>query len=299
MADVAAVIDAPARPASRARGGIIARLMCGSCNRLAGFTFLTVVARLGRMLGTLCEGMKFMVASRSGAGWLGAGVALSLLVLAPAFAATMTPSKPARKAASALSFSMPSGIGSFTPAIRDSSRAAGLAGGALSAGGFRFTPSASPSSRRAVTVAVRARATTKAEAQRTAALTASAITPSAYNLGVSVGWKRFQLSGDIAKIEGGLLPVDREAVDVGLSYNAPKWSTRLQLGADRSVGTRPVAIGPEHSYSVDVGGSYSVTSNLAVTGGVRYKLQSDRLDPIADDERRDSQAVYIGTAFRF
>lgn len=251
------------------------------------------------MLGTLCEGMAYMIASRSVWGWLGAGAALSLVLLAPAFATSLTPSKPLRKTAQAMSFSIPGGIGSFTPAIRDSSRAAGLNGGALSAGGFRFTPSASPSSRRAVTVAVRARATTKAEAQRTASLTPSAITPSAYNLGVSVGWKRFQLSGDVARIEGGLLPVDREAVDVGLSYNAPKWSTRLQLGADRSTGSRPVAIAPEHSYSVDVGGSYALTGNLAVTGGVRYKLQSERLGPIADDERRDSQAVYIGTAFRF
>jgi hypothetical protein len=35
-----------------------------------------------------------------------------------------------------------------------------------------------------------------------------------------------------------------------------------------------------------------------VTGGVRYKIQHDRLEPLTD-QRRDSQAVYIGTAFRF
>lgn len=249
------------------------------------------------MLGALGEGMKVMVASRSLAGKLGAGAALSLLVLAPAIAATQTGITPRKRAP--LSFTMPSGIGSFTPSIRDAGRAAGMnVSGFSGGGGFRFTPSASPASRRAVTVAVRARATTRAEAQRSAALTQSMITPSAYSLGASVGWKRFQLSGDVAKIDGGLIPLDREAVDVGLSYNAPKWSTRLQLGADRTTGSSNAPLGSEQSYSVDVGGSYALTRNLAVTGGVRYKLQRDRLEAIEDD-RRDSQAVYVGTAFRF
>jgi hypothetical protein len=31
---------------------------------------------------------------------------------------------------------------------------------------------------------------------------------------------------------------------------------------------------------------------------VRYKVQQDRLEALTD-ARRDSQAVYIGTAFRF
>jgi hypothetical protein len=48
----------------------------------------------------------------------------------------------------------------------------------------------------------------------------------------------------------------------------------------------------------EVGGSYRLTGNLDVTGGVRYRVQHDRLQPLAD-ERRDSQAVYVGTAFRF
>ena len=54
----------------------------------------------------------------------------------------------------------------------------------------------------------------------------------------------------------------------------------------------------ESGYSLGVGGSYRLTRNLDVTGGVRYKIQRDRLEPLAD-QRRDSQAVYVGTAFRF
>ena len=41
-----------------------------------------------------------------------------------------------------------------------------------------------------------------------------------------------------------------------------------------------------------------LTRNLDLTGGVRYTVQHDRLQTLNDD-RRDSQAAYVGTAFRF
>jgi len=115
---------------------------------------------------------------------------------------------------------------------------------------------------------------------------------------VSVGWKRFAIAGDIAKVDTGILPGSREAADVSLSYSGGKWSTRLQVAADRATGDQPRLLGNGDAYSVDLGGSYSLTRNLELTGGMRYRLQRDRLEPIADD-RRDAQAVYIGTAFKF
>jgi hypothetical protein len=67
-----------------------------------------------------------------------------------------------------------------------------------------------------VKVAVRARATTTVQqAARTQADAApaavTALTPAAYNLGVSIGWKSFALSGDVAKVQGGAIPGGREA----------------------------------------------------------------------------------------
>jgi len=47
-----------------------------------------------------------------------------------------------------------------------------------------------------------------------------------------------------------------------------------------------------------LGGSYSVTRNLDVTAGVRLKNERDRMAPLTDS-RQDSQAVYVGTQFRF
>ena len=47
-----------------------------------------------------------------------------------------------------------------------------------------------------------------------------------------------------------------------------------------------------------MGGSYSLTRNIDLTAGLRYKSERERLTRFNDD-RRDSQAVYVGTAFRF
>ena len=149
---------------------------------------------------------------------------------------------------------------------------------------------------------VRARATTTAQAAKvlgeTSASAVTAVTPTAYNLGVAVGWKRFALSGDVAKVQGGILPGTREAAEVGVSYSGKKFTGRVQVGAERSDSEQPRIVPLENSYSLDVGGSFKVAKNLDVTGGVRYRIQEDRLAPLRD-ERRDSQAVYVGTAFRF
>jgi hypothetical protein len=125
-----------------------------------------------------------------------------------------------------------------------------------------------------------------------------AITPTAYNLGLSVGWKRFAISGDVARVQGGPVPGGRESAELGISYQGGRFTGRVSAGAERNDGA-PTGITPfESSYSLDVGGSYSIARNIDVTGGVRYKMDRDRLEPLAD-ERRDSQAVYLGTAFRF
>jgi hypothetical protein len=218
------------------------------------------------------------------------------LSLAPAFAA-QTNSKSKKPAPN------PSLVASsFTPAVADPRLAAAFANRGVVGGSFRFTPSTSGDRSKKVQVAVRARATTPAAARRSAAeatpASLSSLTPTAYNLGVAIGWKSFAISGDIARLDGGLLPLDRESAEVGLSYSASqRFTGRLKVAAERS-DTRELQLGPqERAYMLDVGGSYSIARNLDLTGGLRYKIQHDRLQSIA--ERRDSQAVYIGTAFRF
>lgn len=223
------------------------------------------------------------------------------LVMAPAIGAPRDAS-PVRPR---VSLNTRGGIGSFTPADADPRIVAMMnrASAANTGSSFRFTPvTASAQLGRSLTVAVRARTGGAAPMGQRSALVAPpaavAIAPIAYNLGVAVGWKRFALSGDIAKVDqpglGG-----RENVDVGVSYNTRRWSARVAATAERPTADTPRPLAEQKAYSVDVGGAYRLTRNFDVTAGVRYRrAQNDRLETLTDN-RRDSQAVYVGTAFRF
>jgi hypothetical protein len=198
-------------------------------------------------------------------------------------------------------------LGAFTPAVSDPRLSAMLArrqDNSLSSG-FSFTPSSALNERasRGLRVAVRARSNTPALASRDVGPASSsavtAITPSSYNLGVSVGWRRFAISGDVAQNDSGLISGVRESARVGISYQPTRRLTgRVAVGAERAEGAQRLITGDE-SYSLDVGGAYRIARNIDVTAGARYRISRDRLDPVSRDDRRDSQAVYIGTAFRF
>lgn len=224
-----------------------------------------------------------------------AGAAL-LLAVAPVSAASLAAqAKPAAKkfVPKKQGLTAPGNLGSFTPAISDPRLAATLARGTEAS--FRFTPAGSPGSKKSVTVAIRSRGTVKAK-DAPVPVASNDAAPVAYNLGMSVGWRRFALSGDYAKLDTGLAPFGRESVDVGLSYLGKNWRGTVQLGADRGLADRPLLTGQEQRYSVDLGGAYSLTRNLAVTGGVRYQRE---LEDGLFDSKRDAQSVYIGTAFSF
>lgn len=196
------------------------------------------------------------------------------------------------------------GFGSFTPASADPRLAAIFARGGLDTSGFRFTPSdGRRADRQAVTLNVVARSNRAAPvATRIVApdSTTTTLRPIAYNLEVAVGWRRLTLSGDVAKVDLAGLPGSRQASDVGVTYAGKRFSGQVKAGTDRPIGSGPKLIEEAPAYSIDVGGSYALTRRLDVTAGVRYKGERDRLIATpSNDDRRDSQAVYIGTAFRF
>lgn len=232
----------------------------------------------------------------------GVAVATLALVIVPtlAFAAQIQPQPTHRKRPVHAASLASSSIGSFTPAAADAHFGSSFGRAGLGASGFRFTPSLTPCGSRRVTVAVRARAATPEQAERSAfAGSLGGLTPYAYNLGVAVGWKRFAVTSDYSKVDLGGVPGSREAADVAVSFAGHRWSTRLALAADRSLGETDHLVDSDRAgVAVDLGGSYSISNRLDVTGGVRYRSEKDRLMELSDD-RRDSQAVYVGTAFRF
>lgn len=226
-----------------------------------------------------------------------AALAAAGLVLTPSFAA------PTKKRAPAISVSFDP-VSTFTPANADPRLAAAFAGRGASLNEFKFTPSAAKSRPSQVRIAIRAPAASNptrvahASAATTSAL--NGLTPTSYNLGVGVGWRRFAVAGDVAKVkEADPALGGRESAALGVSYSLNKRLTgRVAVAADRADGKALEALRRADNYSLDVGGSFDISRRVAVTGGVRYRIDRDRFSPIRD-ERRDSQAVYVGTAFKF
>jgi len=228
-----------------------------------------------------------------------AAAAAAGLVLTPAIATSM----PAKKRPAAVSLSFDP-VSSFTPANADPKLAAALAGKGLALTDFKFTPAPAKGRPSQIRVAIRARAmsptqTGLAEASAPTAAV-NALTPTGYNLGVAVGWRRFAVSGDVAKVTSADPAIaGRESAVLGVSYSLNnKLSTRVAVGAERTTGNPVPALRRGDNVSVDAGASFSLSRRIALTGGVRYNIERDRLAPLQDD-RRDSQAVYVGTAFKF
>jgi hypothetical protein len=227
-----------------------------------------------------------------------AALAAGGLVLTPAFAASTTTKK--RPAAVSVSFDP---ISSFTPANADPKLAAALAGRGLALSDFKFTPAPAKGRPSQVRVAIRARTTAptpiSADVSSVTAPALSALAPSSYNLGVAVGWRQFAVAGDVAKVKSADPALGgRESAIVGVSYSLKRFTGRVAVGAERTDGHPLAALRKGDNYSLDVGGSYSLSRRIALTGGVRYQVERDRLSALQDD-RRDSQAVYVGTAFKF
>lgn len=195
---------------------------------------------------------------------------------------------------------------SFTPAQADPRLAAAFAKRPVLSTDFKFTPAATSQRPSQLRVAVRARTTTPTQAAVRARDAASqtaasgvSLTPASYNLGVAVGWRQFGVSGDVAKVRSANPALGaREGAVVGVSYDLKRFTGRVAASADRPAGRPVTALNENSSYAVDVGGAYNISSRVAVTGGVRYRIDRDLVAPTAD-QRRDSQAVYIGTAFKF
>jgi Gram-negative porin len=227
-----------------------------------------------------------------------AALAAGGLMLSPAFAASSAKKRPAAVSLSA------DPIFAFTPANADPKLAASVAGKGLSLTDFKFTPAPAKGRPSQVRVAIRARAAESGgnrltDANAAAAPAANSLSPVSYNLGVGVGWKRFAVAGDVAKTKEAVPALGgRESAVVGVSYSLKKFTGRVAVGAERTAGAPLPALRKNDNVSFDLGGSYSLSRRVAVTGGVRYQIEHDRMAAIKDD-RRDSQAVYIGTAFKF
>ena len=189
----------------------------------------------------------------------------------------------------------------FTPSSADPKLAALIARNGLDAAPFRFTPAESRGTQR------RALGVVPPPAVKTGVVTlrgapsvdtgSVGMAPIAYDLGRNAPVKRLVMP-DATKVDLATNQVGRKPIDIGTSFSVRR-SSKLKATSERTTVGDARLTGFIPKDSIDVGGSYSLSRNLDVTAGVRYKAQDrDRLAPLADTQR-DSQAVYVGTAFRF
>lgn len=101
-------------------------------------------------------------------------------------------------------------------------------------------------------------------------------------------------------------PADQPLADLrafklspGAKDGPSRFSTRLKIDEQQSAGTAPRTFTGDGEAMVDVGGSYRLSSSVAVTAGVRYtQADRERLVPITGGFK-DDQAVYVGTRLKF
>lgn len=175
---------------------------------------------------------------------------------------------------------------------------------------FRFTPAGTATRPdRSITVAVRVDADSARAISAGKTLDAKSslagpsmlrIAPTAFNLGVSRGYQAFGQTGSVVPQIRKIDMPDLSAFRPGSSSSddPARFRTRLSVDDSESTGRAPRTFETAGQPTVDLGGSYRVIGNLNVTAGVRYSPERDRLTPLTDG-KQDSQAVYVGTQFRF
>lgn len=184
----------------------------------------------------------------------------------------------------------------------------------------RFTPAGvtAPGPERSVTASVRVDQRT-AQALSGSTSIASGTAPSAglriapirYNLGIARGYANFvPAPASTAQRSTTAAPVLSRSLSEAdmpeLSSYAPRsagadeesrFAARVELEENRPATSRE-AQNSVSDQMLDVGGSFRLTNNLDITAGVRVEQDRD-IVPLPDVDQQDSQAVYIGTQFRF
>jgi hypothetical protein len=212
-------------------------------------------------------------------------------------------------------FSDRSGFASFTPASVDPGMAQMIA---QRSGGkaplMRFTPANAgvDSASRSVTVAVRidqqvaqsisGRSAIESAREAETESVGLRIAPTRYNLGIARGYSSFAQAPALSRSLSDAKIPDLSQFQPSRSSRAreeqSRFAARIDMEETRSAAQESEAVDRPGDHLFDVGGSFRLTDNLDVTAGVRYQQERD-LRPLPEVQQQDSQAVYIGTQFRF
>ena len=204
----------------------------------------------------------------------------------------------------------PSALDLFTPASVDPDLAARIADKAREKG-LRFTPAgANPIlADRTVTVAVRIDDDVANASSVRGAINSvpgvgegiNAIDTSRFNLGTARGYQSFArtitLPDNVRDLSvpdlAEFAPIQPSAED-----KPSRLQPRIELEDERLAGRSVNTLDDLGAQTVDVGGSFRLSSKIDVTAGVRVSQERERLGPLTNSVK-DSQAVYVGTQIKF
>ncbi len=209
----------------------------------------------------------------------------------------------------------PSAIDLFTPASVDPALAARIAAKAREEG-IPFTPAgANPMLRdgTVTTVAVRVDSQTAEAISVRSAIDSSpglgsplaALKQSRFDLGSARGYQSFARAVKDAvslpsSVRNLAMPdlAEFEPIKPSAADKPSRLQPRIELEGERVAGRSPNTLDALAAQTVDLGGSYRLSSRIDVRAGVRLSQERERLDPLTNSIE-DSQAVYVGTQIKF
>ncbi len=179
---------------------------------------------------------------------------------------------------------------------------------------FPFTPTAGDLGvRRTVTIAARTDSLLSSQAISTRNLVRITepgllmpvnLNKSDFRLTAARGWKDFKLPESskpafktpVANISVAAGTFRLDGKDAAIKKS--RFKTDVKLDASRDASPIPRGNAAAGEYKVGVESSFSISRRVDLTAGVTYNTERDRVAPRADD-RKDSEAVYVGTKIRF
>lgn len=198
----------------------------------------------------------------------------------------------------------------FTPASVDPELAARIRESS-DGNGLRFTPAGANSEAQARTVTVAVRVdndTAKAISVRDAAKSVpgvgegvAALDTARFNLGTARGYQSFTRTISLPDSVRRLSMPDLsefEPLQPTFEDEPSRLQARIELEDERVAGRSVNTLDDRGTQTVDLGGSFRLSSKVDVTAGVRINQERERLGPLTDS-LQDNQAVYVGTQIKF
>ncbi len=178
---------------------------------------------------------------------------------------------------------------------------------------FFFTPAGiNRGTSRTMTIAARTNSPLSANAISTRNLV-RAIEPGAannlqlktidYSLKAARGWQGFKLPETMrSAVKAPIADIAVAAGNFRLDDKAPvkksRFNTDVKVDKAREAAPSPRGNAAAGEYKVGLESSFSLSRRIDLTAGVRYNSERDRVAPTVD-ERKDNEAVYVGTKIRF